>query len=109
VAWGVARRHALLRTLGDHCEKCGLKFDDSPTGDLSYFHVNHKEETVPSNDARRVKMGSHNRAALLWREYQAGVPLGILCKECNGWDGNFKRRSRQTGNPRRDRRAKGNT
>lgn len=100
VSWGVARRHALLHKLGDRCAKCGLRLDESPTGDLDYFHVNHVKTTVPSNETRRIKMGSHNRAALLWREYEAGVQLSILCKGCNGWDGAKKRKTHGTGNQR---------
>lgn len=72
---------------------CGLLFRESPTGDLSYFHIHHPK----GRDWELAKKGSHNRVAKLWREYEAGVPLRVWCRGCNCWDGNRRRRRKGIG------------
>jgi hypothetical protein len=100
VLWATRlREELLLRIAGSYlqggCQRegCEQQFSESPTGDLSYFHIHHPE----GRDWEMRKLGSHNRVARLWREWRAGIKLEVWCKACNGWDGNRRRKRKGIG------------
>lgn len=100
------RRHALLLLISPEqcCQKpgCGLSFDDSPTGDLDYFHIHHPDHDRTYHTRNQA---SHNRVAAMYREHAAGIKLEVWCRSCNGWEGNQHKQKKRR-KPGTDRRAK---
>lgn len=69
-------RKALIKALGGKCALCG-KRDDLLAGlRLCIDHVEGRDWDVRA-------ISSHARWARYWREFQAGVPLRLLCPSCS--------------------------
>jgi hypothetical protein len=76
------QREELIELLGGKCAECDDEDD---------LEIHHKD----GRDWEPRGMSSHARVARYWREYRAGIRLGVLCAKCNGWDGQRRMRPRE--------------
>jgi len=82
----VRSRIHLLRVLGGKCDDCGLEMKEGD--DTRDFQVDHKD----GRDWDLRQFSYRSRVKKYWREFDAGVRLGVLCGECSGWDGHMRGR-----------------
>lgn len=68
--WAIRKRQELVQLLGGVCANCGS------TEDLEIDHIN-------GRDYKLEETSSDQRVTRYWREYNAGVPLRVLCADCN--------------------------
>jgi 5-methylcytosine-specific restriction endonuclease McrA len=76
--WAKKRRLELIVELGGKCAECGT------TRKLEVDHVDGRDWEV-----RRKE--SSARVSKYWKEHREGVRLQVLCQECNGTDGAYRR------------------
>jgi hypothetical protein len=79
----INRRNALVFELAPdlRCAECGDAF---AVGDLHVDHVDGRTWSARS-------LSPQMRAARMWREHEAGVPLRALCRSCSAADGSRRR------------------
>ena len=77
-----ARRHRkLIELLGGKCQ-------DPLCEDGTNLQVHH----LDGRDWEVTRVEQSRRVSRYWREYRAGVRLGVLCRKCNGAARNNPRR-----------------
>jgi len=70
VDWAKRKRLELIEELGGKCAKCDSKEK------LEVDHINGRNYSVR-------RLASNSRVIRYWREYKSGVPLRVLCSDCN--------------------------
>lgn len=68
--WAIKKRQELVDLLGGVCANCGS------TEDLEIDHIN-------GRDYKLEEVAFDQRTTRYWREYREGVPLRVLCSDCN--------------------------
>jgi 5-methylcytosine-specific restriction endonuclease McrA len=75
------RRRILIKALGGKCVHCGT---------TEFLTLDHKEEEGRQWDVKPSEIGRMARLKLYEEDY-LNDKLRVLCNECNGRDGNYRR------------------
>jgi hypothetical protein len=80
LGYAIRRREALVEVLAPdlRCAECGTRCFHA-----SQLYIDH----VDGRTWEASSLSPQMRAARMWREYNAGIPLRALCTSCSGRDG----------------------